>query len=71
MAVLYIHIVTACVAIVTGWIPWFRKPSGGRSTLRHRRLGVIYAASVLLSGGGLAFTCLSWLAGAGSPGPGF
>jgi uncharacterized membrane protein len=47
--VLYLHIVTGCIALAIGLIQLLRKQKTGRAKL-HRRLGKIYVICILISG---------------------
>ena len=47
--VLYVHIITASMALVLGLIQLLRKPKSMRSSL-HRWLGKIYVSCILISG---------------------
>jgi len=47
--VLYIHIVTASIALAIGLFQLLRRPVGNKRTVLHKRLGKIYAYSILIS----------------------
>ncbi|MCD1260114.1 DUF2306 domain-containing protein [Paenibacillus athensensis] len=67
--VLYAHIATACLAIVIGPFQLFRKQRSAAARRRHRMLGIIYVASIMLSSLVSVYLSLyatgGWVAGVG------
>ncbi|BBH23561.1 hypothetical protein Back11_49060 [Paenibacillus baekrokdamisoli] len=48
--VLYIHIITASMALAIGLYQMLRNPIGKQRTVWHKRVGKLYAYSILISG---------------------
>ncbi|WEK54796.1 MAG: DUF2306 domain-containing protein [Candidatus Cohnella colombiensis] len=47
--VLYTHIITGCIALGIGLLQLLRKPVNSKRTALHRKLGKVYAYSILIS----------------------